>query len=160
MVRYHWYTMFYRYAMHGVTLVELMVVIAIIGIFASVTMNSMTTPRTDARDKSRVTDLKRIGLALDLYKSTCHQYPRELTLTVGQGCPVGTTLDSFLTTLPIDPQGNSYGYATSSTGLRYMVRATLESTSTALSTDIDGTVNYGVSLDCSDSPTKYYCITS
>jgi hypothetical protein len=120
----------------------------------------MSQPRGEARDRARVTDLKGIALNLDLYKGLCHKYPNSLTLTTSNGCPSGTTLGTFINTIPTDPLGTSYGYATSSTGLAYVLRASLETALSALTSDFDGATNNGVSLECSDSPTRYYCLGS
>lgn len=140
------------------TLVEVLIVIAIVGILASAVLGSMSTPRINARDKTRITDLKRLSLELDMYKSACREYPDMLSLSIANGCPTGTTLESFLHATPTDPLGVEYGYATSGAGLSYVLRTTMESDNAALVSDLDGVTNNGVSLDCTDSPTRYYCV--
>ena len=79
----------------GFTLIELLVVIAIIGILASVVLASLNNARRKSRDARRITDLKQIGLALQLYYDGIgvQQYP--LGVTVDAPC----TNDSGLTTL-------------------------------------------------------------
>lgn len=51
----------------GFTLIELLVVIAIIGVLATVVLASLNTARRKSRDARRVTDVKQIQLALELY---------------------------------------------------------------------------------------------
>jgi prepilin-type N-terminal cleavage/methylation domain-containing protein len=144
-------TSHHRHLFCGFTLIELLITVAIMGILASVLLNSMGTSRTDARDKTRATDLRRIALELDMYRSVCHEYPDSLSLTMANGCPSGTTSD---------PLGVAYVYATSSTGNAFVLRTSLEATSTVLTGDVDGATNNGVSLNCADSPNRYYCVGS
>lgn len=68
------------------TLVELLVVISIIGILASIGLVSFRTAQARSRDAQRKSDLKEIGSALELYYSDYGQYPNG---TNGQinGCP-------------------------------------------------------------------------
>jgi prepilin-type N-terminal cleavage/methylation domain-containing protein len=153
-------TSHHRHLFCGFTLIELLITVAIMGILASVLLNSMGTSRTDARDKTRATDLRRIALELDMYRSVCHEYPDSLSLTMANGCPSGTTLGSFLTGTTSDPLGVAYVYATSSTGNAFVLRTSLEATSTVLTGDVDGATNNGVSLNCADSPNRYYCVGS
>ena len=51
----------------GFTLIELLVVIAIIGILSSVVLASLNTARQKSRDARRISDMKQIQLALELY---------------------------------------------------------------------------------------------
>jgi type II secretion system protein G len=62
----------------GFTLIELLVVIAIIGILSSVVLASLNTARQKARDAKRISDVKNIQLALELYFDTNSEYPDTL----------------------------------------------------------------------------------
>ena len=59
----------------GFTLIELLVVIAIIGMLSSVVLASLNTARAKARDARRVSDLKQMQLALELYYDSNGSYP-------------------------------------------------------------------------------------
>lgn len=59
----------------GFTLIELLVVIAIIGILASVVLVSLSSARAKARDAQRMSDLKQITTALELYNASNGAYP-------------------------------------------------------------------------------------
>lgn len=81
----------------GFTLVELVIVLAIIGIFTTVVFGSITTSRSKARDNSRISDMKTIQLALALYYDVNKFYPANLSILddVGQ---------KYLPSIPNDPQ--------------------------------------------------------
>lgn len=57
------------------TLIELLVVISIIGIMSTVAMTSLNGVRKKARDARRLSDMKQIINALELYKSRYGTYP-------------------------------------------------------------------------------------
>ena len=70
----------------GFTLVELLVVISIIGILASIGLVAFNSAQARSRDVQRKSDLKQISSALELYYSDYGQYPGSSN---GQilGCP-------------------------------------------------------------------------
>jgi len=57
------------------TLIELLIVIAIIGILSSVVVVSMGNTRAKARDARRMSDMRQILLALELYYDSYGKYP-------------------------------------------------------------------------------------
>ena len=59
----------------GFTLVELIVVIAIIGILTSIVLANLAGARAGARDDIRKTDLKNLQAAIELYKAQNGYYP-------------------------------------------------------------------------------------
>lgn len=138
----------------GFTLIELLVVIAIIGILSSVVLASLNSARKKGRDARRISDIKQLQLALELYYDANGQYPTQLD-TAHMVTP------GYIAALPFDPsstvactdgtQVSCYEYAglggTSCTG--YHLGATLETAGhTALSSDADaaaGTVCAGTS---------------
>ena len=108
----------------GFTLIELLVVIAIIGLLSSVVLVSMGGVRAKARDARRLSDMRQILLALQLYYDKYERYPSisEDGCCDGwdQGPCAGNPFIGALTTegliqTPTDPSGGSgtgcYGYS-------------------------------------------------
>lgn len=140
----------------GFTLIELLVVIAIIGILSSVVLASLNGARKKGRDARRISDVKQIQLALEMYyDSNSSEYPDNLS-----------DLDpTYISVVPTDPQSSAaYSYenltnasascaVSSGVCASYVLGATLEdSTNSALNSDIDGTVAI---TDCADT---VYCV--
>ncbi len=59
----------------GFTLIELLIVIAIIGILASIVLVSFPAAMKSARDANRKSDLKQLQIALEVYKQANGFYP-------------------------------------------------------------------------------------
>lgn len=112
----------------GFTLIELLVVIAIIGILSSVVLASLNSARAKARDAKRMSDLKSIETALNLYYSDYGSYPSTGSIDnvyMDLGCdgtavsPDAKTADwipglspLYMSKLPQDPSpNNSVGVA-------------------------------------------------
>jgi prepilin-type N-terminal cleavage/methylation domain-containing protein len=142
----------------GFTLVELLIVIAIIGILASALLVSLGGARASARDARRISDLKQVQGALELFYSKNGQYPADsdwVTLTTAiAGAGIG------ITKLPQDPQeatGATYTYASNGTLQSYVLRAVLEGDNPALDNDVDGNPE---GENCEDSVAPFqYCIS-
>jgi prepilin-type N-terminal cleavage/methylation domain-containing protein len=152
-----------RHIHNGYTLIELVLVIAIVSVLATLGFGSYSDYRAKGRDAVRVGDLGKIELAIDMYYETCREYPAALAVTANNGCPSGTTLGSYIPSLPTDPLGASYTYSTSGAGNghdAYVTRVELELQHVVLIDDIDGATHDGVSLDCADTTDLYYCIGS
>ena len=84
----------------GFTLIEILVVVAILGILASIVTFMVSGYRESARDTARVTDLQELSLALSLYRDAHGSYPADLSDLV----------PDFSSTEPVDPLGNPYTY--------------------------------------------------
>jgi prepilin-type N-terminal cleavage/methylation domain-containing protein len=67
----------------GFTLIELLVVIAIIGMLSSIILASLNSARNKARDARRISDLRQVKNALELYYDANGSYP--LTTTHADG---------------------------------------------------------------------------
>ena len=121
----------------GFTLIELLVVIAIIGILSSIVLASLNSARQKGRDARRVSDIKQLQLALELYYDSNSAYPATLS--------VAALVDNgFISAIPTDPTTlAAYPYAGLSTSAggtctSYHLGATLETTNhTALTADTD-----------------------
>lgn len=148
--------MSFKKAKVGFTLIELLVVIAIIGVLASIVLASLNSARQKSRDARRITDIKQIQLALELYydAQTTPQYPD--AVAPATGCDSASTgerngledLDpTYIPSVPLDPNrtgtAQCYLYAsypTSGTITNYHLAAVLEDTAhTALNGDRDCT---------------------
>ncbi len=68
---------------HGFNLIELLVVISVIALIASAALLLINSSRTKSRDARRVSDVKQLSSALDLYYSNCNSYPIETDAPLG-----------------------------------------------------------------------------
>jgi len=99
----------------GFTLIELLVVIAIISILSSVVLASLGTARQKARDATRVSDLKNLQLALELYFDGAQSYPINLA---ANALPTAALVPTYIPVAPVAPAGTTayfYKGITSST---------------------------------------------
>ena len=103
----------------GFTLVEMLVVIAIIAILTGIIMTNLVGSKAKSRDAKRASDLAQIQLAIEQFFDRCGQYPSSLDTSVGGGiCPDDAngsqiTLGNFISVIPLDPSsGNLYDYVT------------------------------------------------
>lgn len=104
----------------GFTLVELIIVIAIIGILASIVLLGLNESRAKSRDVARVSDVQQIELALALYREQSGSYPVALS----------ELSPAFLPVVPTDPfSGDDYVYEFS-TAEGFLLTTTLESRTT------------------------------
>jgi len=116
----------------GFTLIELLVVIAIIGILASVVMASLNSARVKARDARRISDIKQIQTALELYYLDHGQYPNIGHVivcesnTASYAALTNALVPTYLPQIPLDPSptgtcsswGRRYVVASASTGYK------------------------------------------
>jgi prepilin-type N-terminal cleavage/methylation domain-containing protein len=101
----------------GFTLIELLVVVAIIGLLASVIIVSMANSRLKARDIGRISNVRQLRNALELYYNNCgQQYPLSLATSANNGCGAGTTLGTYINAIPPNQNGCTVSGGTAPAG--------------------------------------------
>ncbi len=137
----------------GFSLIELLVVVAIVAVLSAVVITSMTSSRQKARDAKRISDLAQIQLALEQFFDKCRRYPNGITLDSSNSNCSSLKLSTYISVIPKDPSsGASYEYGVDSNNLDYVLKATLESTNSATADGLSGTVH---TLSCNPTSTSY-----
>ncbi|MDD5031955.1 MAG: type II secretion system protein [Patescibacteria group bacterium] len=90
----------------GFTLIELLVVIAIIGLLSTLAVVALNNARQKSRDAKRVSDIKQVQTALELYYNDANSYPAALTWSTGSIAYSGTT---YMSVLPSNPSPRADG---------------------------------------------------
>jgi prepilin-type N-terminal cleavage/methylation domain-containing protein len=139
----------------GFTLIEVLVVVSIIGLLASVVLVGLGGFRSRGRDARRVTDLKSLQNGMELYFARNNAYPNALgdLITAGIG----------ITKLPKDPAaGADYFYSFRTADRQsYVLSARLDATAgDTMFSDSNSEVvvgNYtGTVTNCA---APYYCVS-
>lgn len=107
----------------GFTLIELLVVIAIIALLSTITIVALNNSRARARDATRLSDIKQIQNALNLYWQAAGVYPDNIVTGEAIEYNDGSGTSTFMDAVPAPPQPTNdgpcevytdYVYATSS----------------------------------------------
>lgn len=150
----------------GFTLIEILIVVAIIAVLASAVLIGLGPVQRQGRDARRISDLRQVQNALELYYSKCGYYPGTAqnvspcgaftTITTWSDMTSALTGSSIGTTqVPNDPTaGKNYLYGASPTGNSYVLGADLEdANNSSLQNSARGNI---FNVDCT-APTRY-CI--
>lgn len=97
----------------GVTLVEMMVVIVIIGLITAIVVINVLPSQDKARVEKAAADIATLHQALELYRLEYAQYPtidQGLEALVNPAEAAGKQRAPFIRTLPQDPWNHPYQY--------------------------------------------------
>lgn len=101
----------------GFTLIEVMVVLVILGILATLVVPRIMSRPDEARIIAAKQDINSIGQALKLYRLDNQSYPTTdqglqalVTKPTGTSAPSNWKTGGYLDRLPKDPWGNDYKY--------------------------------------------------
>lgn len=120
---------------HGFTIVELLIVIVIIGILAAITIVAYNGIQVRSRDTIRVSDLRTIHKAIELYKAENGTYPLPANgsmnwtgncTTFGSVTNYITGISVYASSLPLDPKWKNTDnkcYLYRSNGTDFMILA-------------------------------------
>jgi prepilin-type N-terminal cleavage/methylation domain-containing protein len=125
----------------GFTLIELLVVIAIIGLLSTLAVFSLSAARSKARDTKRLSDIRNIQSALELYASEHGVYPTQYGdssisadgQNIANSCldrdkqfqPSGCS-NAYMIIPPGPLANDQYIYRVDSNGLKYALEFKLE----------------------------------
>jgi len=117
----------------GFTLIELLIVIAIIGLLATLAIVSLTTAQKKGRDAKRLADLKTLQNGVEIYFREHSAYPITDATTNATWTDFATTIQPYVSNMPVDPMntdasGSVYTYASNDDGSEYVIAAKLENT--------------------------------
>lgn len=148
----------------GFTLIEMLIVIAIIGILSSVVLVGLGPVQRRGRDARRQSDLRQTQNALELYFNKCGHYPGSSDCDSPIGSPSWSGMTNALigasigiNQIPKDPSPTQdYAYETNDSGTGYVLMATLEDANNPALNDRKAPGNGIVDPGCTDSTN--YCV--
>lgn len=108
----------------GFTLIELLVVIVIIGILATLATVTLSSARAKARDARRVSDVKQVQTALELYYNDAGGYPLTSSATImtnNVAIVYGTT--TYMAKIPSNPTPMNDGSCSTTAYPNYLYTA-------------------------------------
>ncbi len=151
----------------GFTLIEVLIVVAIIGILASVVLIGLGPLQRQGRDARRISDMKQVQAGLELYFTKNGAYPVSTDWLAFWSTLVSTLKgdDIGISNVPSDPNDPAKTYHYLSNGNQYVLGADLDDTNNAaLKGDVDaGTIPNdpdGLDDNCgAAADDAVYCVT-
>jgi len=148
----------------GFTLIEMLVVIAIIAILSGVVIVGVNGFQSRARDTRSIADIKNIQNYLELYFNSCGRYPG------GPSCAAGdpaswsdlvTAMSPLMgaSKFPQSQTVNSYCYGVTSDGLNYVIGSVLENGNSVTKENVDltkFTLSGGNTNECTGKTNVYW----
>lgn len=142
--------MFFKNA--GFTFIELLIVISLLTILATIGISSYSGIQLSARDNRRKADVQLIRGALEHYRENNNAYPTPATasggLTFGSGALSDPTGNIYVQTVPQDPQPATRKYFYTLNGADYTLASQLEGTSSCTVAPTPGTNSCGTGFNC------------
>lgn len=151
----------------GFTLIEILIVVAIIGILSSVVVVGLGPAQRKGRDSRRLSDLRSVQTALELYYGKEGHYPTGVT-TWELFSATLINADIGVKQVPVGPSNNeTYFYGTDSAGSTYVLGTVLEEPSTivmgssykGIPPSEDGTPIPTGKAACGEPDGNFYCLT-
>lgn len=142
----------------GFTLIELLVVIAIIGLLSTLAVVALNSARSKARDAKRVSDVKQIQTALELYYADNSGYPGETAASdLGTGNYVCIDSTGFAATctnpyMPVVPAQSATGLAA---GAAYDYSGAPNQDGTGTACESGTCSSYRIDFDTESVPSGY-----
>ncbi len=137
----------------GFTLIEMLIVVAIIGILATFVLLGVGPTRVRARDARRISDLHQVQTALELYYGKNGVYPGTSDWQGLSNILTNPATNIGVSQIPKDPNGGGYQYA--SNGATYVIGATLEDGGNPVFRDSIQSNPIGGGFSCA---TPVYCL--
>jgi prepilin-type N-terminal cleavage/methylation domain-containing protein len=146
----------------GFTLIEILIVVTIIGLLASTVLVGLAPAQRRGRDTRRISDLKEIQNALELYYNKCGHYPGDsdcgaapaATFAAVSNVLKGSSIG--VSQIPDDPSSSKH-YQFATNGTQYVLAATLEDTNNPVLKSPPALPD-GVSLDGTCGTDNLYCV--
>ena len=146
----------------GFTLIEILVVVAIIGVLSSVVLVGLNGARKQGRDARRIADLRQIQTGLELYFQSNGKYPATPanwqaleTALVGAGIGVTNVPND-----PLDSGGWNYAYCANAGQTQYTIAAYLEDLKNPALTQLKQIANLPCAPSLSGTPSNPACSIS
>lgn len=137
----------------GFTLIEMLIVVAVVGILSSLVLVGLGPVQRQGRDARRISDLRQAQTGLELYFVKNGEYPE----TQDWDSLVSTLLSAGIgvSNVPKDPSSPKRTYTYGSDGTSYVMGAELEDEGNShLKDDVDSPPN-DITIDCAD---PIYCV--